>query len=336
MDKIIMEAQVSSNKGNTNSDISLNRRTRSQDISELSSTKQSTATTAEQLSSQPTTAEKILAIQTTLDNLKGAGTSSQPLPNQDEEVNIPSAPLYHLGMAALGSKNNLIEIQNTVDHLDKKAHAKEPFTEDEKEFMKELYEAFAWGGIAKGMPEAAALADHYVSGNGEPLEMDPEPYKSSVVVNDTMDAMKSHIRELAENKQSFHSLKTNDANFKNSQHLRPLMMINGSRDKDTEGYVRSDGLIYAEQNNHRLQKADNRFYLQADTIQLSNGDFQTTWRVDNTYDFEPYSKGDKVTTLPLDKNLKLNLPDGLSEYMDSGLGIAVPFKYHAKWTEVWR
>jgi hypothetical protein len=114
------------------------------------------------------------------------------------------------------------------------------------------------------------------------------------------------------------------------------MRINGSREIGTEGYVLSDGLMFAEQKNERLQRADNRFYLKADTIKLSNGDFQTTWRVDNIYDFEPYSKSDKVTSLGLNNNMSLKLPDGLSEYMDSGLGVAKPFDYHAEWTEVWR
>ncbi|MES9940204.1 MAG: hypothetical protein ABW104_14070 [Candidatus Thiodiazotropha sp. 6PLUC2] len=150
-------------------------------------------------------------------------------------------------------------MQDAVDYLNEKAQAKIQFNDDEKEFLKELYEAFGWVGLAKGMPEAAALADHYVSSGGEPLEMDSEPYKESVVVNDTMDAMKSHIKDLAENNQ-----------------------------------------------------------------------------IDNVYDFEPYSKGSKISDLFLNESLILKLPDGLSEYMDSGLRIAEPFNYHAKWTEVWR
>ncbi|MES9977773.1 MAG: hypothetical protein ABW107_03380 [Candidatus Thiodiazotropha sp. 6PLUC5] len=108
-------------------------------------------------------------------------------------------------------------MQDAVDYLNEKAQAKIQFNDDEKEFLKELYEAFGWVGLAKGMPEAAALADHYVSSGGE-----------------------------------------------------------------------------------------------------------------------PYSKGSKISDLFLNESLILKLPDGLSEYMDSGLRIAEPFNYHAKWTEVWR
>ncbi len=60
------------------------------------------------------------------------------------------------------------------------------------------------------------------------------------------------------------------------------------------------------------------------------------WSVYNRYDFEPFAKSDKFTDLPFDNGKVLLLPDGLSEYMDSGLGIAKPFKYEARWTEIWR
>jgi hypothetical protein len=80
-------------------------------------------------------------------------------------------------------------------------------------------------------------------------------------------------------------------------------------------------VVRAEQNNQRPQKADNRFVIQAETTKLDNSGFQTTWRVNNVYDFEPYLKSDKFTNLPLNHNMILKLADGLSEYMDSGLGI---------------
>ena len=43
--------------------------------------------------------------------------------------------------------------------------------------------------------------------------------------------------------------------------------------------------------------------------------------------------GNKVARIPLG-DVSLELPEGLSEYMDSGLGIAEVFEYSADWTLV--
>ena len=48
---------------------------------------------------------------------------------------------------------------------------------------------------------------------------------------------------------------------------------------------------------------------------------------------ESYVVGNKVARIPLG-DVSLELPEGLSEYMDSGLGIAEVFEYSADWTLV--
>jgi hypothetical protein len=48
------------------------------------------------------------------------------------------------------------------------------------------------------------------------------------------------------------------------------MLIKGSRDINNAGGVKGNGLIYAVQNNHRLQKTVNRFCLKADQAEMLN------------------------------------------------------------------
>lgn len=74
----------------------------------------------------------------------------------DSKTDIPMSPLWHMGKAAsFGSTGNLKTLQDALDYLACKAKTKVDFTEDEKEFLVEIYEAFWWGGKYKGYPEAA-------------------------------------------------------------------------------------------------------------------------------------------------------------------------------------
>lgn len=254
-----------------------------------------------------------------------------------QAVEIPGAPLFHMGnVAKFKSASSFDLLQGAINYLTCKAQLKMPFSDDEKEFLIELYEAFWWGGHFKGMPEAANLANHYVKGKGKSVEMDAQPYQESVVVKDTMQAIRLFIKELASNNENFFIIKTSNPKLRNSKYFKPLMLINGSRNRNTQGYVESGGRMFAEQSNFRLKNSDNRFFLQANTTMAKKGTFNTIWSVANRYDFEPFSKGDKVTELPLNSNHVLLLPDGLSEYMDSGLRIAKPFEYAAQWTEAWK
>jgi len=160
--------------------------------------------------------------------------------------------------------------------------------------------------------------------------------RTKVIVQDTTSAMKSHIRDLAADGQPFDTLSTTSPSFVDSPQIKSVMSVNGSRSASTQGYVRSDGLVFSEQSNQRLQKTDNRFTIDATTTQAPDGTFETTFRVDNRYDFEPYSKSDKYTEIPVTEDITLSIDDGLSEYIDTGVGVADAFDYHAEWTVTWQ
>lgn len=254
----------------------------------------------------------------------------------EKATDIPGAPLWSLGKgAAFGSDEDFAQVQKAVDYLTCKAKARLPFSADERTFLKELYEAFWWGGKAKGLWEAAELANHYVNGNGAALRVSADLYKTSAVVRDASAGMKEYIRLLRSGSKAKALppvLASNDPGFLQSGQFRSLSRSSG-RSQQTEGILLPDGALQAEQANQRLQKADNRFHLKAFLSPLEDGNLHTRWRVDSVYDFEPFEKKDYISRVPIG-SWTLMLPDGLSQYM-TVLGVAKAFDYYAEWNETW-
>lgn len=250
----------------------------------------------------------------------------------EDRENIPSAPLWHMGkVAAFESKESFDLLQNTIDYLTCKGKAGRQFTSNEKEFMKELFEALWWGGKYHGFKEAAELANHYVNGDGKILTINAQVYKESVIVKDTMTAMKSYIKDIAAKRSPLSNISTGDRAFLNSSYAKPLMR--GKRNVNTHGYILNNGALLVEQTNQRLKNADHRFYLKVNTTK--NGvNFLSSWKVESVYDFEPFSKG-YITDIPLAKGFVLKLPDGLSHHLTK-IGVAKDFKYISTWQEFWK
>jgi hypothetical protein len=249
----------------------------------------------------------------------------------DKKVEIPGAPLWHMGRAAkFGDQKSFQYVQDALDYLTCKARAKMPFEAQDKEFMKEVYEAFYWGGLYKGYKEAAQLANHYVNGGGKLLRINAEVYKNSKIVQATMAAMKAYVSELKVNKTTVTRLRSNNPAFVASKHALPLKKMNFR----TEGKMKSGGVLEAAQNDHRLHKADGHFYLDAMMSFSDNGNVKTVWWIDSLYDFEPFEKQNYYTLIPLG-GYKLTIYDGLSEYL-TRVGVADVFDYRAEWNELWK
>ncbi|HKP60879.1 MAG TPA: hypothetical protein VJV78_29320 [Polyangiales bacterium] len=248
-------------------------------------------------------------------------------------VPIPSAPLWNMGRAALGSKSNYDEMQTAIDYLTCKAQASMAFTADEKTFMKELYESFSFGGSMKGFDEAAQLANHYVNGGGAKLTINSTVYQSSVIVKDASAAIKDYIRDLLAKKRPFQTVSTADPKFIKSPFTKALLLGSG-RNVGSQGYLIKTGYLLTEQNNERLQKANNRFVLSAVTSGLAPTRLSTRWSVNDYYEFEPFARAPGMfTNIPLG-SYTLKIADGLSHYMVTQ-GIAKAFDYSSEWTEAW-
>lgn len=247
-----------------------------------------------------------------------------------KKVDIPASPLWHMGKAAaLGSDSSLKVMQEAIIYLTCKAQAKMAFNGDDKKFLKELYEAFWWGGNYSGFREAAKLANHYVNGNGATISINPEVYRTSKIVIATMTAMKDYISERKTHGEFISNLRCDHAVFLQSKYAAPLRAMNYK----TEGKMKANGVLEAAQENHRLHKTDGHFYLSSLNHPSNNGQIKTTWSVKSVYDFEPFEKKDYYTEIPLGE-FKLILPDGLSEYM-TRIGVANVFHYSAEWHETW-
>ncbi|MBT0962809.1 hypothetical protein [Denitromonas iodatirespirans] len=259
---------------------------------------------------------------------KIATASNKCLEDRD---NIPGAPLWQMGkVRLLQSQASFDLIQNTVDYLACKGQSGRPFTDDEKEFMTELFEALWWGGTIRGYAEAARLADHYVNGRGQSIKIGSTVYQTSVIVKDTMIALKAYIKEQVTKKRSFTPLKSSDAGFLQTAQARSLQH---GRNFQSKGRLLPNGCLLAEQSNQRLKNTDNRFFLSVSTVRNANGLFFSTWKVESLYDFEPFSAG-HVTNIPLADGFVLKLPDGLSQHLTT-IGVAQDFAYAATWTEWW-
>ncbi len=249
----------------------------------------------------------------------------------EERESIPNAPLWHMGKVAIfESKESFDLLQNTINYLTCKGKQGKPFTDNEKEFMRELYETFWWGGKYHGFNEAAKLANHYVNGNGKTIKVNAEAYKTSVIVRDTMSALKNHIKDLAHKNKPITSLKTINHEFLKSVHVKPLKKQVRSVIK--QGYMFDNGILLVEQSNLRLKKTDHRFKLEVNTTK-SNNYFLSRWSVNSIYDFEPFEKN-HISDIPLGNGFTLQLPDGLSHYLTK-IDVAKDFVYKSEWQEIW-
>jgi hypothetical protein len=239
---------------------------------------------------------------------------------------IPTNPFWHMSRAQTGSVESYRLLQRSIDWLSCQGRRAQPFDDDSKEFMNDLFEAFAIGGRLNGWPEAAQLSEHYVNGNGVPVTLIPWAYRSSVIVRDTSTAMKNYLRSSWTNRERPSSLTSRSRGFLASTHAAPLLR---GRNQSSHGALLADGALLTEQN------ADNRFILESRTSSGWFGSVNTVWQVRSRYDFEPFAVR-HVTDIPLGGNI-LRVPDGLSEYLThTRIGVARVFDYSTQWSETWR
>jgi hypothetical protein len=256
----------------------------------------------------------------------------------DDQVDIPGSPAMEFFKIKVGgSQHSLRRMQGAIDALTRKARQRRSFTREEKDFLIEMFEAFSWGGWFQSYSEASKLANHYVHGEGARLAIDSEVYETSVIVQDVERAMKREIEQrfALGAQQGALVLRSDDHRLGKRKDFAALMRNRG-RSTATQGVVldgKLSGWLLTEQNNQRLQKANNRFLLSAVTQKVGKNSYSTTWRVDDEYKFENFDKG-FVTDIHVAPKLALKVPDGLCAYMVS-LGIAKDFLHFAEWREQW-
>lgn len=284
---------------------------------------------------------------------------------------IPESPMANMGHVFLtGDKSSVRLLQGAIDHLTAKAKAAKAFTDDDKEFMTELFESMWWGGTYKGFYEAAILANHYVNGGGALLYINPDCYIGSVIVRDTMTAMVAYLQTIDIASKDFLELRSTDPGFEKSGSAAKLK--GRARKLNTQGQLLPGGVLLAEQDNARLKNADHRFVLQV-TVRRSSWTtpLQSMYAsVRNTYNCNLQgnvqwltgigASGATIdalrtlppdhalswrveslydfepfpctyyTPLPLAPGVQLKLPDGLSHHLTK-IGVATDFHYYSEW-----
>lgn len=303
--------------------------------------------------------------------LKSMGTHALAIVQATNADGIPESPIANMANAFVrGDTSSVKLLQKAIDSLTAKAKAAKPFTDDDKEFMTELFETMWYGGSYKGYHEAAILANHYVNGGGALLCINPDCYVASTIVRDTMQAMMSYLSSISATSNDFLELRSTDAGFFNSPVAAPLRAR--ARKVDSQGQLLPGGVLLAEQDNLRLKNADHRFVLQV-TVRRNSwsgrlsgaaASLRNTWNTNlqgNVQwltgiggleqsiesfkslgdDHELRWKVDSLydfepfpttyyTPLPIAAGLQLKLPDGLSQYLTK-VGVAADFKYYAEW-----
>ncbi len=89
-------------------------------------------------------------------------------------------------------------LQREVNRLQNKAIRKEPFTDQDKQFLRELYGAMADGAKLSGvLRQSGRMMEHYLGGTGTPLELDSGIFLANQRVQQQMNLMRAQIRATA-------------------------------------------------------------------------------------------------------------------------------------------
>jgi hypothetical protein len=208
-------------------------------------------------------------------------------------------------------------LQARVDALEEKAIRGEAFTEADRAFLRDLYTCFAKGGrLTYVLRQSGQLMDHYLSGTGEPLQIEPRIFLGSGRVRGQMDRLKQKIVE------DLHARGTLAEEYASGTfHMG-----------DPETFDSSAGLYFGSIRVRPRVVGDNRLLLR--------------WRADLPWQWPSYESlhekyGDYHAycfPLPNARSILqgpryyLWLDDGLGEYL-AQLGLAEPFLAWAEWEE---
>ena len=268
--------------------------------------------------------------------------------------------LWQMALVALhGCEKSFSLLQESIFHLHYKALQDELFSEQEIRFVQTLLTCPWWGGLEYGANQArcfdvpqgfeslsisggkaqnvtdpaqislAQMAHHYVHGEGQIYPIRLPIYSNSIIVKDTIAALKSYICELYTFQKPATLITTADRGFLHSNYAKRVEQKR--LQSDVSGYIFSDGTLLLEQKDPRILQVGNRFKISAMTSSMGVH-LMTRWRIDGVYRFECVGEEDTYTGLPMTENLVLQVPNRLACHM-AQLGAASAFNYFGDWVE---
>jgi len=103
----------------------------------------------------------------------------------EDSIGANLSPQRAAIMMTLASGTNIEELQLRVDAMEKKAIANESFSAADKEFLRDLYSAMAFGAKKIRMFEQSGrMMDRYLECSGTPLELEPPIFSKNARVRD--------------------------------------------------------------------------------------------------------------------------------------------------------
>lgn len=224
--------------------------------------------------------------------LATAGFKAAPQTARSEIVNVVKRPIQNITIGALGVFS-IASLQEKVDEINNKIKRKEKLSDEEIDFLRALYQTVATGGSFSGMPTASRLLDHYVSGEGTDIEIDPEVYTSCPAVQDAMRRMKDYIV------QGIRKGKLSSRGRINSTDEAVRRALGGrSRDNDYQnsGILKTGFIKSGVADSRTTFYANRRFPLTA-SYTMQGGNLVINWMVEDVYDFR--DKGNMSTLIPM-------------------------------------
>ena len=209
-------------------------------------------------------------------------------------------------------------VQAQVDRLQAKASKNEPFTTQEKRYLRDLYACFAKGGrLTIVLRQTGAIMAHYLSAKGTPYRTAPRIFLKNKRVQVRMADLRKQLLADIEKKDTF-----------KNEYASPTFYM-----PDRSCLDSVFGLYYG-----RLLLRPKR---------LKGGRVQLLWRPEVPWQWPTYESQIKEyrdphaiyawipnpLSLIKGQNHGLRIDDGLGEYIVR-LGLAKPFLLYSEWTEV--
>jgi len=242
---------------------------------------------------------------------------------RDAFVHLISHPISQSKVIIDLKNSHIKDIQQEIDIINKKLIRGEGLSQEETIFVQNIFNCLSLGGIVKHFTEASILINNYVKATGKTIELSPEVYRDSKVVQNAIKILVEHYSNL------YKSGQIREGSSGNIDVAKILTKRHFAGGVNNEGQILKGGYLLAEQRNLRLKNTDHRFKLEG-TYHISNGEIYFEWVVNSVYDFE--DNPDHVTHIPIPgSNEVLKIPDQLSHNMVK-IGLAKEFRYFATWT----
>src|SRR3989339_32757 len=264
-----------------------------------------------------------LSIMATLMISGYSSTSSSAIGTvRDSMVSLLTRPLSQIEVLQDLKGANVNEIQEKINETTMKISQGEALTKDDKNFIKNIYQAFVLGGMYNRFQISSQFLNNYINGTGKTVNLSAYNYTRLPIVAYAMEKMEAYLAaEFSKNKirptgiiSSSDVLPKNhklEGGWKGQGEIENGVLIPGT------GTIEGKDMYYAV----------HKFYLKA-AYEFKENKLAIRWSIDDRYDFE---KSDKVTNFRLPGTDRMIVLSHLLGHSLVKHGLAREFDVHAEW-----